>query len=76
MITWENLNNGINEIHIVYNIIQIVKKELLYDKYDELIKKYKNFNNKNLYRENELSEDFIREFKDKVNWFIISKYKI
>ena len=33
------------------------------------------WNNQSFYVKNKLSEDFIREFKDKVNWKYISEYQ-
>ena len=27
------------------------------------------------YKDNKLSEDFIREFQDKINWWYVSKYQ-
>ena len=33
------------------------------------------WNNYDFYRNNKLTEDFIREFQDKVNWWLISEYQ-
>ena len=33
------------------------------------------WNDHDFYRNNKLTEDFIREFQDKVNWFDISEYQ-
>ncbi len=44
--------------------------------YQELDKNKKiDWNNCEFYKNNQLSEDFIREFKNKVNWIYISAYK-
>ena len=33
------------------------------------------WDNRSFYEKNNLAEDFIREFKDKINWDYISKYQ-
>ena len=52
--------------------IKNIKNKLEWEKYYD-----PNFDWDNIqfYKENVLSEDFIREFKDKVNWHLISCYQ-
>ena len=49
-----------------------IKKKLEWQKYYD---PDFNWNNPIFYFDNDLSEDFIREFKDKVDWKYITKYQ-
>jgi hypothetical protein len=75
MISFEDLNKNLNEYNLITKIIDYSgKRNTLYDEYERLLTKYncKLYNNLQLYNEN-LSIEFIREFKDILNWESISK---
>ena len=77
MITFQELVDEIKEINIVYNIINNVKEGQLLDeldkiiKWNEIIRKYNN-NWEKISQHATLSEDFIREYQDKVLWWLIT----
>ena len=74
-ITFKELIENIDEINIVYSIIKQVKKSLLYDKLEEYINLYSNLNNYILYINEQVSEEFMEEFKYSINWKYISIYQ-
>ena len=52
--------------------IKDIKRKLEWEKYYDPTF---NWNNHTFYYENKLTEDFIREFKDYVDWWYVSKYQ-
>jgi hypothetical protein len=74
-ITFEELLENIKEINLIYKIIKDVKKSILYDQLDYYIKMYSNLNNYILYINELITEEFIEEFKDILNWKYICIYQ-
>ena len=67
------LIDKIKEKYIVKEILKMKRRMELLEERDELILKNKTWDSIS-YRQT-LSEDFIREFKDKVSWYYITQYQ-
>jgi hypothetical protein len=70
MTTFQELNENLNEYYLIKECIKYSGKINieLEKQYDRLIKKYGDLENRNLYRRDNLSIEFIRKFEDKLDW--------
>jgi hypothetical protein len=73
MISFKELNNSLNE----YNLVKLIlnysgKYNCLYDEFKRLSLKYGNIYKEEVYTNEKLSIDFIREFKDFLSWCYIT----
>jgi hypothetical protein len=70
MTSFQELNENLNEYYLIKECIKYSGKINieLEKQYDRLIKKYGDLENRNLYRRDNLSIEFIRKFEDKLDW--------
>jgi hypothetical protein len=73
-ISFKELIDGIKEKHLIKEILNNVKKSQLMDKYDKLIEKYGHLQNFFIYENKEIDEDFIKLYKNEVNWVLIDEF--
>ena len=52
-----------------------IKRKLELEKWEQYYNPDFDWSDWEFYADNTLTEDFIREFKDKVNWYFISEYQ-
>ena len=75
MINFQELNNKLPEYHLIPLIINFSgKQNYLYDKYEYLYDKYKSFHNTDLYKNEKLSIEFIKEFKEYIKDYYVIDY--
>jgi hypothetical protein len=70
MITFQELNENLNEYYLIQECINFSGKINieLEKQYYILMEKYGDLENRNLYRRDNLSIEFIRKFEDKLDW--------
>jgi hypothetical protein len=66
-ITFKDLNENINEYGIITQIMKYIKYTPE-SHYNILIEKYKGLGNNNLYKKEELPEDFLIEYGEEIQW--------
>jgi hypothetical protein len=76
MISFEELNNSLNE----YNLIKTIMEYIKYTPethYNLLIEKYGDFNEEELYKNEKFDEEFIIKYSDEIEWeYYIMYHKI
>jgi hypothetical protein len=74
MTSFQELNENLNEFNLIKECIKYSgNKNHLYDEYERLLRKYKcDLDDEYLYFNENLSIEFIKEFKNKLSWEIIS----
>ena len=75
MTSFKELNNNLNEYNLIRKVIEYSgKQNCLHDEYERLIIKYKcDLTDPRLYKKEKLSIEFIRYFKDELNWLDLIK---
>lgn len=77
-ITWDEINNNINERYIIKSIFDDVKKGIIADNVEEGFKMLKKYNNQWewVIKYKTLHPDFIYECRYYIPWKLVSEYQI